>query len=130
MVPRPPMRTAGTAPRSAAVRPDSNSPSWFDVPVNSECTALTRPRIASGVRICTSETRMTTLTTSEAPRTASASSERARWVDTPKTTVARPKTETALALAPGVRRADERGQHARDQEQRARDGIHDLRAQH
>jgi hypothetical protein len=44
--------------------PDSNSPSWFDVPMKSELTALTRPRISSGVSSCTSEERTTTLTTS------------------------------------------------------------------
>src|SRR5207245_10299567 len=62
MVPRPPRRTAGTAPTRAAIEPDTNAPSWFEVPVNSECTALTRPSIATGVLICTIEERITTLT--------------------------------------------------------------------
>jgi hypothetical protein len=39
-VPMPPMSTAGTAPNQAAVTPDSNSPSVFDVPMNSELTAV------------------------------------------------------------------------------------------
>ena len=39
------MTTDGTTPSHAAVTPDSNSPSWFDVPMNSELTALTRPRM-------------------------------------------------------------------------------------
>src|SRR6266478_1580811 len=95
IVPSPPSSTAGTVPKSAAARPDSKAPSWFEVPVNSECTALTRPRIVSGVRIWTSEARMTTLTTSDAPRTQSAASESAKLVETPNTTVAAPKTMTA-----------------------------------
>src|SRR5439155_3326565 len=60
IVPIPPIRTAATGPNRAASRPDSNSPSWFEVPVVNECAALTRPRMLSGVRICTSECRMTT----------------------------------------------------------------------
>jgi hypothetical protein len=54
-------QNAGTAPNSAAVNPDSNSPSWLDLPMKSEFTALTRPRMASGVRSCTNEKRTTTL---------------------------------------------------------------------
>ena len=41
-------------------------------------TALTRPRMSSGVRIWTSAKRMTTLTTSAAPRTTSAPSDSGR----------------------------------------------------
>ncbi len=37
--------------------------------MKSEFTALTRPRISSGVRSCTSELRTTTLTVSDAPMT-------------------------------------------------------------
>ena len=48
-VPRPPATTAGTVPSHAAVMPDSNSPSSFEAPMNSMLTALTRPRIGSGV---------------------------------------------------------------------------------
>src|ERR1700761_2250962 len=48
-VPRPPTMTAGMVPNSAAVNPDSNSPNSFDAPTNSMFTALTRPRITSGV---------------------------------------------------------------------------------
>ena len=62
--------------------------------MKSECTALTRPRIASGVRIWASDMRMTMLTTSAAPRTVSATSDRTKLVETPKTTVAAPKTIT------------------------------------
>ena len=45
----PPMTTDGTTPHQAAVTPDSNSPSSFEAPMKTEFTALTRPRIASGV---------------------------------------------------------------------------------
>src|SRR2546426_405760 len=91
--------------RRAVARPDSKAPSWFEVPVKSECTALTRPRIVSGVRIWTSEARMTTLTTSDAPRTQSAASESAKLVETPNTTVAAPKTMTARnSVGPILRR--------------------------
>ena len=56
-------------------------------------TALTRPRISGGVRSCTSEKRITTLTASAAPSTASASSDRIRWVESPNRTVNSPNTE-------------------------------------
>ena len=72
MVPTPPITTAGTAPNSAPITPARKSPSWLEVPVNRPLTALTRPRICGGVRSCTSEKRITTLTTSAAPITASA----------------------------------------------------------
>jgi hypothetical protein len=35
---------AGTAPSQAASTPDSNSPSWLEVLMKIEFTALTRPR--------------------------------------------------------------------------------------
>ena len=54
----PPSTIAGTRPNQAAVNPDSNSPSSLDAPINTEFTALTRPRIASGVSSCTSRPRM------------------------------------------------------------------------
>ena len=50
--------TAGTVPNHAAVTPDSNSPSSFEAPMNTALTALTRPRISSGVSSCTSRWRM------------------------------------------------------------------------
>ena len=82
-------------PNSEAVRPDSNSPNWFDVPTNIEFTADTRPRMASGVCSCTSDERTTMESTSEAPSTASARSDSGKEVDRPKATVARPKSATA-----------------------------------
>ena len=57
-VAQPPTITAGTVPNQAAVRPDSNSPSSFEAPMNTALTALTRPRMSSGVSSCTSRWRM------------------------------------------------------------------------
>ena len=73
--------------------------------MKSECTALTRPRIASGVRICASETRMTMLTTSAAPRTVRATIDRMKLVDSPKATVATPKTITERNRVDPIRRS-------------------------
>ncbi len=42
---------AGTKPNQAAVNPDSNSPNSFDARMNTEFTALTRPRISSDPQI-------------------------------------------------------------------------------
>ncbi len=47
--------------------------------MNRKLTAPTRPRIASGVANCTSDVRITTLTMSAAPMTASASTESQTW---------------------------------------------------
>ena len=98
-VPMPPMTTDGTVPNHAAVTPDSNSPSWFDAPMNIELTADTRPRIASGVRNWTSDCRTTTLTMSAVPSTTSAASDNANERDNPNTMVATPKTATTHATA-------------------------------
>ena len=46
----PPSTTAGTAPSSRAATPDSNAPSSFELPMNTEFTADTRPSISGGVR--------------------------------------------------------------------------------
>ena len=54
----PPTTTAGTKPNPAAVRPDSNSPNSFEAPIKTALTALTRPRMTSGVSICTRRCRM------------------------------------------------------------------------
>ena len=75
-VPTPPTMTAGTVPHHAAVTPDSNSPSSFDAPMKSMLTALTRPRMWSGVANWVSEWRTFTLTMSEAPKVTRAASER------------------------------------------------------
>ena len=76
--------------------PARKSPIWFDMLTNSELTALTRPRMSSGVSICTSVIRITTLTESAAPRTASASIDSQNELDRPNTMVAMPNTATAV----------------------------------
>ena len=63
----PPTSTEVNAPNSAATAPARNSPSVPEVPVNMKFTAMTRPSISFGVRVCTSEWRITTLTASPAP---------------------------------------------------------------
>ena len=45
----PPNNMARTSPNHPAVMPDSNSPSSLEAPMNTALTALTRPRISSGV---------------------------------------------------------------------------------
>ena len=67
IAPTPPTNTDVKAPNSAAMVPARNSPSVPEVPVNMKFTAKTRPSISCGVRVCTSEWRMTTLTASPAP---------------------------------------------------------------
>ena len=61
-------------------------------------TAETRPRMASGVSICTSVWRTTTLTLSKAPTRNIAASESQRLRDRPKTIVAAPKPATAQSI--------------------------------
>ena len=69
--------------------------------MNIEFTALTRPRIASGVSSCTSMLRTNTLTMSPAPAMASATSESQKLVDRPKVIVHTPKSATP----PNIQRA-------------------------
>src|SRR5665213_736719 len=88
MVAAPPRTTEPTGPSQAAVTPDSNSPSWFEVPMNRVLTALTRPRIASGVAVCTSVLRVTTLIMSQAPTPISAAKDSGTEDDRPNTIVA------------------------------------------
>ena len=64
--------------------------------MNSELTALTRPRISGGVASCSSDPRMITLIMSAAPLTASAASDSHRLLDSPNTTVAAPKIATQI----------------------------------
>src|SRR5829696_151309 len=90
----PPNTTARTVPNHLAVTPDSNSPSSLDAPMNMEFTALTRPRIASGVSSCTSSWRTYTLTMSPAPNKASTAMDSQKCFETPKMTVATPNAAT------------------------------------
>ena len=75
IAPSPPNATAPTGPRTRAVTPLSNSPSSFDAPMNSVATADTRPRIRSGVAICTRLCRVNTDTMSAPPSTARANTD-------------------------------------------------------
>src|ERR1700729_2350014 len=63
-------KTVGDA-NSHATMPERKPPSSFDVPMNRLLTAETRPRFSSGVKICTSVCRTTTLMLSTKPATAS-----------------------------------------------------------
>ena len=63
----PPLTTANVALVAAATKPDSAAPSWFDAPMKSRFTALTRPRSSSGVESWMAVLRMTTLTWSATP---------------------------------------------------------------
>ena len=58
--------------------------------MNTELTALTRPRMSLGVSICTSVWRTTTLTMSAPPETASAPSDSTKLVDRPNTSMHTP----------------------------------------
>ena len=100
----PPASTAGTAPIRAASAPDSNSPSSFEAPMNTALTAETRPRMSSGVSICTRVWRTNTLTMSAAPSTSRQSSDNGRLVDNPKPMVATPNSATAWNIRRPVRR--------------------------
>jgi hypothetical protein len=46
---------------TAARKPDSAAPSWFEAPMKIKLTALTRPRRASGVESWIAVPRITTL---------------------------------------------------------------------
>ena len=100
-------QTAGTTPHQAAVTPDSNSPSSFDAPMNTAFTALTRPRMTSGVCSCTSRCRTNMLTMSEAPSTPSARAT-ARTSSTGRTPRSRRRRRTRRRTASGRRRFDGR----------------------
>ena len=68
----PPSVTAGPTPSSDAATPDSNAPSSLDAPMNTFSTAITRPRMWSGVASGTIVARMNTLTASAPASTTSA----------------------------------------------------------
>src|SRR6185436_1444195 len=93
-VPTPPTTMARDAPNHLAVRPDSNSPSSFDVLMNTIETALTRPRMASGVATWMRVWRTVTLSMSAAPEITSSAIVRGKFVERPNPIVARPKTAT------------------------------------
>ena len=89
-VPTPPAITAPTGPSHSATVPALNSPSSLLAPMKVPLTALTRPRIASGVSSWTSVWRITTLTMSAPPLTASATIDNMKSCDSPNTMIAIP----------------------------------------
>ena len=72
--------------------------------MNTELTALTRPRISSGVASCTSDWRITTLTMSAAPDKASTASDSAKLVDRPNSTIVAPYSATDPSSQTPLRR--------------------------
>ncbi|MNF92164.1 hypothetical protein D3C84_748010 [compost metagenome] len=66
--------------------------------MNRPFTALTRPRISSGVCSCTKAPRITMLIMSAAPSTASTARENQKEVDSPKAMVATPNTPTEVNM--------------------------------
>src|ERR1017187_1101764 len=104
IVPMPPYTTAGTVPNHCAVRPDSNWPTSFDAPMKIIFTALTRPRISSGVPSWMTVWGTITLTISRAPNAASAASDSARFRERPKTMVQMPKPSTQASMVAPARR--------------------------
>ena len=77
--------------------------------MNSALTAVTRPRISSGVPSCTSVMRITTLTMSDAPSTTSAISATMNELDSANTMVESPNAATAAnMMRPALRSNDQR----------------------
>src|SRR5580704_2400249 len=90
MAPQPPKIAEPTGPSKRAMPPDSNSPNSLDAPMKRLDTAETRPRMGSGVTICTSVWRTNTETMSAAPRIASAATLRTIERDQANTNVENP----------------------------------------
>ncbi len=81
--------------------------------MNTELTALTRPRMASGISSCTRVWRTTTLTVSAAPDVARASSDNQKLPDRPNTTMHKPNKATAISSVRPTRRRSGQREHAR-----------------
>jgi hypothetical protein len=81
-------------------------------PMNNPFTALTRPRISSGVSSCTKDARITMLIMSAAPSTTSTASENQNEVDRPKAMVATPNTHGGEHHAPTLRSTANRASHS------------------
>src|SRR3954447_15721715 len=92
----PPKTTEGTRPNKLAVTPDSNSPSSLLEPMKMTLTAVTRPRIESGVNSWSTVWRITTLILSAAPKTKSAANDTANDFVIAKIIVAMPNTITVI----------------------------------
>ncbi|MNF95249.1 hypothetical protein D3C84_779910 [compost metagenome] len=81
--------------------------------MNRPLTALTRPRISSGVSSCTKDARITMLIMSAAPNTTSTASENQNEVDRPNAMVATPNTPTAVNITrPTLRSTENRASHS------------------
>jgi hypothetical protein len=85
---------------SWATTPDSTAPSWFDAPMNSALTLVTRPRSSSGVVSWIAVLRITTLTPSAAPAMAYATIASGTVRAKPNAIMARPKASTAPSSTP------------------------------
>src|SRR5204862_364077 len=103
MQPTPPMTTENGAPATDATRPASSSPSCGPPMKKIMFTLVMRPRSLSGVMSWRIVWRMTVLTVSAEPETASIRSESQYVCDRPKTTVAAPYTATeSRTVRPGL----------------------------
>ena len=91
-------------PNQAAVQPDSTAPSEFEQLMKMLFTAITRPRTKSGVLVCSTDCRNTTLTLSKAPVSASIAHESQMDRESPKPMVARPKPATLHSMTGPARR--------------------------
>lgn len=91
----PPKSTAGTVPKTRAVKPLSNWPSSLEELMNMELTELTRPRMSSGVVSCRMVPRTTTLMPSSMPAITSAANDIQNKSDRPKAIMQTPKPATA-----------------------------------
>src|SRR6202453_4879673 len=98
IVTMPPPTTEITGPNHAAVMPDSNAPSSFEVQMKTLFTAETRPRMVSGVRSWTRVWRTITLMVSTAPVRARAAMESGKDFERPKTMVPMPNHATEKSM--------------------------------
>src|SRR5882672_77695 len=110
-VPMPPTMMALAVPHQWAVVPDSNSPSSFEALMNTIETALTRPRIRSGVPTWMRVWRTVTLSMSAAPMTKRNARDRGRLWESPRPRVASPNTATPPKSQAPIRRR--RGRNAK-----------------
>ena len=110
-------RPPAPRPSSAAATPDSNAPSSFEARMNTDSSALTRPRSSGGVRSGASVPRISTLTMSAPASTASATSDSGKW-SRGRTRSSRRRTVPTAPnrMRPTRRRSGQRGQRDADQD--------------
>ncbi len=99
----PPITTDETNPSSRAASPDSNAPNSFDVPTKMLFTALTLPRMLSGVINCNTVARTTTLTLSNTPLNNNKLKLSKKFVDTANNTMHAPNAPTHHNIAQPAR---------------------------